>query len=135
MPTAVPPIGFSATATIGGTALSFPVSIDVPTGDVAAVDYSYMGMPTKERLKQPGLIDNGTFTMESLYCEADFRLLWSKRGVADTAIVITFPDDGTGTPPTYSFNAFLSKAPMKFEMEAVPHIQSEWVINGAITLT
>jgi hypothetical protein len=134
MPTAVPPIGFSATMTVGGTALTFPVSITVPTGDVGKVEISYMGMPTKDRRYIPTLNDNGVFQAETLYCEADFRALWALRGIAGTAVVITFPDDGTGTPPTFSFAGFLTKAPLKFEMEGVPHISFEMQVSGAITV-
>lgn len=133
MPSAVPPIGYSATLTFDGSALLFPVSFDVPSGDVAHVDASFMGMPTKEKLFVAGLIDNGAFQFDALYCEADFRRLFAARGLTKTC-VLTFPDDGTGTPPTYTFSGFLTKFPMKFEMENIPHMACEFKISGAITL-
>ncbi len=140
MPTAVPPIGYTATLTVNDgvssadQAFSFPIMIDCPSGDVSKVDASYMGMPTKDKLYIPGLFDNGTFQFEQLYCEADWRRLLALRGVSKTW-KITFPDDGTGTPPVSSFSGFLTKYPTKFEMEAIPHIQCEIQISGAITTT
>ena len=137
---AVPPIGFTATLTVndGGAgaqqAFLFPIHFDVPSGTVNKIDVSYLGMATKDRLFIPGLFDSGELAFESLYCEADYRRLAALKGVAKTWI-ITAPDDGTGTPPTWTFSGFVTKYPTKFEMEAVPHLAVSVQISGAITLS
>jgi hypothetical protein len=137
LPTAVPPIGFTATLSCNDTGsqtpFTFPIHFDVPSGTVNKVDVSYLGMATKDRLFVPGMFDNGELSFELLYCEADYRRLQAVKGVAKTWI-ITAPDDGTGTPPTWTFSAFVVKYPTKFEMEQVPHIAVSVQISGAITL-
>jgi hypothetical protein len=139
LPTAVPPIGFSATLTVNDGASNaqqafvFPIHFDVPSGTVNKVDISYLGMSTRDRLFVPGLFDNGELSFETLYIEADYRRLVALKGIAKTWI-ITAPDDGTGTPPTWTFSGFVVKYPTKFEMEAVPHLAVSVQISGAITV-
>jgi hypothetical protein len=142
MPTAVPPIGFSATlncndgASNAIQAFLFPVHFSVPSGTVNKVDISYLGQATKDRLFVPGMIDNGEFEFEFLYCEADLkRLAALKLSAIVKSWVLTAPDDGTGTPTIFTFSGFVVKYPTKFEMEAIPHVACSVQITGPITVT
>lgn len=136
---AVPPIGFTATLTVNdGTssaqqAFSFPVNVSVPSGEVAKVDRSYLGMSTHDRLYIPGLFDNGQFEFELQYCKVDYNRLIALKGVSKVWI-ITFPDDGTGSPIAATINGFLVSYPTKFEMEAIPHLACKVQISGAIVV-
>lgn len=137
--TAVPPLGFTATLTVGDgsasaqQAFKFPITIDVPSGTVGKVDVSYLGMSTRDRLFVSGLFDNGECAFEMLYDKADYLRLVALKAVTKTW-VITFPDDTTGSPPTFAIFGFLTKFPMKFEMENVPHIACAIQISGPIVI-
>lgn len=136
--TATPPIGFQATLTVNdGSAaaqqpFAFPISISCPFSEVGKVDRSYLGMATKDKLYSPTLWDNGEMEFEIQYTKADYQRLLALKGVEKTWVV-TFPDDGTGTPLTRSFNGWVCKAPTKFEMEAIVVIQASVQVNGPIT--
>src|ERR1044071_2036304 len=135
---AAPQLGFSATFTVNdgssnaAQAFAFPISFTLPGGSVSKVDYSYMGQATKDRHFGPGMIDNGEFEFETFVIKADYARVVALRAVSKSW-VITFADDGTGTPHTYTFNGFLADYSAKFEMNDMVKVTGKVCIDGAIT--
>jgi hypothetical protein len=135
---ASPTLGFSATLTVSDgassaqQAFSFPVSFTLPGGNVSKVDYSYMGQATRDRHFTMGLIDNGDLEAEIFATKADYARLVALRAVLKSWVV-TFPDDGTGTPHTYTFNGFLSEYSASFEINELVKAKLKVTIDGGIT--
>ena len=139
MPTAAPQLGDLALLTVNdGTAsadqaFAFPISIDVPGGQVGKVEYSYMGQSARGKHFAPSrLYDNGEMKFSTYLVKADWTRLVALKGVAKTWKV-THPDDGTGTPPVDSFSGFLSDFSTKFEIGGMCKVDGTVTIDGDIT--
>ena len=136
-----PVIGFAATISVNDGAsnaqqvFAQPVMLQVPFGDVGAVDVSYMGMSSRSRLKIPGLVDMGAISFEGNFRKSDYLRLVALKAVPKTWI-ITAPDTGETAPGglTWTCTAFLSKVECSLELDGVVKFKAEATVSGDITM-
>jgi hypothetical protein len=136
-----PVIGFSASISVNDGAsnaqqiFAEPVMIQVPFGDVSAIDVSYMGQSSRSRLKIPGLIDMGNLSFEGIFKKADYLRLVALKAVLKTWI-LTAPDTGETSPTglTWTCSAFISKVEMSLEFDGLVKFKAEATLSGDITM-
>lgn len=125
---AAPYVGRGATISIGGTALTNPVTIDLPFGTVNHENYMTTTQTDNYVRKMVTSVDPGQGSFEFLYSHADYAVVAGVRGTSTTIVVVTTDT----SPKTYTFTGIIKDAKTSMAPDKIVRTTVNFEVAGPI---